>query len=186
MFVSSRRLTFLDYFRTPYQVARPVTGSGIEQLKARAGGAALLWPIAGTASPAVAATVQGADGETGIPIFASVVSDDIAESLLGERSGRWSPARTVVGAHGEPLAAIWHGEDGSVFLPFDPDEVIVNYWSERYTQIARGPHARRFRQELMAFYYRLRPLLPRSLQIWLRRHPSPAGPLRHASTNSSS
>ena len=36
------------------------------------------------------------------------------------------------------MASIWRNQDGSIFLPFDPDQVIVNYWSERYLESATG------------------------------------------------
>jgi glycosyltransferase involved in cell wall biosynthesis len=56
-----------------------------------------------------------------------------------------------------------------VFLPFDPDEVILNYWSERYTAVVHGGNVRGLRRSSMRAYYQLRPLLPRTLQICLRR-----------------
>ena len=60
------------------------------------------------------------------------------------------------------LGSIWRAADGSVFLPFDPDEVIENYWSERYLRgLPRLRVARAARSTMMRAYYRTRPLLPR-------------------------
>jgi hypothetical protein len=56
-----------------------------------------------------------------------------------------------------------------VFLPFSPDAALLNLWSEAYQlgqSGARSPGVKRL--ALMA-YYRLRPLLPRAVQIALRR-----------------
>jgi predicted glycosyltransferase len=169
MFVSSRRLTFLEHFRIPYQVVAAQTRDHVEQLRPQTGGPLLLWPCAITRSPPVAATVRCDDRDTGIRIFASLLSDDAVEARLSGGASRWSRGPTLVGADDKPLASIWRGEDGSVFLPFDPDEVIVNYWTERYTEITGGSWARNLRRGLIVSYYRLRPLIPRPLQIWLRR-----------------
>jgi hypothetical protein len=53
-----------------------------------------------------------------------------------------------------------------VALPFDPDAALVNLWSEAY---ASGPKSRGLKRAAMRTYYRLRPVMPRSLQIALRR-----------------
>src|SRR5205814_442682 len=52
--------------------------------------------------------------------------------------------------------------EAGVFLPFDPDEVMLNFWAERY--VTRGGPGVRQRA-----YYAVRPLLPRRVQIALRR-----------------
>jgi hypothetical protein len=70
---------------------------------------------------------------------------------------------------GAPAASIWRERGGSVFLPFDPNEVVESFWSERYLRTAAGEHMRSLRRALMIVYYRVRPLLPRPVQIWLRR-----------------
>ncbi len=163
---ASTGVLLLDHFRTPYELAPTRSEDGVEELRLRPGGPALLWPAAAGDAPVLAATVS--DG-AGIPIFARVLADDTLEPLLAARRQPWSTARPVLTAAGAPLTSIWRGADGSIFLPFDPNEVIANYWSERYLQVAAGSVSRALRQTMMTAYYRVRPLLARSIQISARR-----------------
>ena len=75
--------------------------------------------------------------------------------------------RAVLDGDGERLASIWRDRAGRIFLPFDPDEVVRNYWTEAYKSGGTGGSAGR--RALMRANARLRPLLPRALQIALRR-----------------
>lgn len=167
LFSSSRRLAIAEHFRIPNEVVDEPARPGVERLCTR-GGAELLWSSVGyAAAPAVAASVQA--GGASIPIFAHVIGDRMAEQLLGECGGTWSRAVPIAGEDGEHLASIWRACDGSVFLPFDPDEVCHNYWSEHYVEIAQSGARRRTRRGAVRGYYRVRGLLPRPAQIWLRR-----------------
>ncbi len=167
LFRSSRRLEIAEHFRIPHELGEESAGGGLERLCA-GGGCELLWAGAGAGgSQPVAASLRAAGGS--IPIFASILGDRPTELLLAQRGGQWSRALALDGADGERLGSIWAAEDGSVFLPFDPDEVCRNYWSERYLEIARGDAARRTSRGAVRAYYRIRGLLPRPLQIWLRR-----------------
>jgi hypothetical protein len=98
-----------------------------------------------------------------------VLSDAQSQYVLAERRGAWVRDHPVLGTGGEPFAHTWRCDDGSVFVPFDPDEVVVNFWSERYAQILDAPAQRRLRRALMVAYYRIRPLTPRTVQIAARR-----------------
>jgi hypothetical protein len=192
LFGGSRRLAIAEHFRIPHDVVERAAVAGIEQLRAR-GGAKLLWAGAGeTAAPwagqrPIAARIQRTCG-SGIPIFARVLSDRGAERLLAECGGTWSRALALSGQDGEHVASIWRARDGSVFLPFDPDEVAHNYWSESYLEIAHSGAQRRTLRGAVQGYYRVRGLLPRSTQIWLRRQyarrqartPFPAWPVETA------
>jgi hypothetical protein len=166
-FSSSRRLVIAEHLCVPLEVLGAPTGPGVERL-CTSGGGELLWPnMGGAAEPPVSALVE-ARGST-IPIFAHLVGDRIAQRLLVECGGTWSRAAALTGEDGEHVASIWSARDGSVFLPFDPDEVCHGYWSESYVEIARNRTRRRTRQGATWGYYRLRGLLPRPIQIWLRR-----------------
>ena len=55
------------------------------------------------------------------------------------------------------------------FLPFDPGEVIQSYWRERYRTAASTRLASRARSILAASYYRVRPGIPRAVQLMFRR-----------------
>jgi peptidoglycan/xylan/chitin deacetylase (PgdA/CDA1 family) len=56
-----------------------------------------------------------------------------------------------------------------VFLPFDPDEAVLNLLSERYAGLVTQAARSALKRTAMRTYYRLRPAMPRSVQIWLRR-----------------
>jgi hypothetical protein len=167
LFSSSRRLAIAEHFRIPCDVAAAPARPGVERLRAQAG-AELLWASeAAAVGAAVAATLQ-APGAS-IPIFAHVLDDRLAEPLLADYGGSWSRALPVEGADGEHVGSVWVERDGSVFLPFDPDEVCGSYWSERYLQVARSGAQRQSTRAAVRAYYGIRGLLPRPLQIWLRR-----------------
>lgn len=190
MFVASRPLRTLEHFGIPHRLSDAFDGQGVEQLRLPGGGPALLWPSASAdAQPPAAASLCLGSGPrqagdhcyaeqpllaagAGIPIFGKIASDQVARALLGEHGGTWTPGRVLFNGNGAHIASIWIGDDGSVFLPFDPDEVRLNYLSERYHVIARGP-AGDWRRFARMAYYRSRGLMPRALQIWLRRRYAP-------------
>jgi hypothetical protein len=168
LFRASTPLTVLDHFRVPYEVDRDFGAGGIEELRPSEGGPAMFWAreLAGTER---ASTLAGSDSTSSIPLFARLLSDEMLEPLLRSRGEAWERARVITSADGAPIASIWRGEDGSVFLPFDPNEVVESFWTERYLCTAAGQRALSLRRALMIGYYRARPLLPRAVQIWLRR-----------------
>jgi hypothetical protein len=171
LFDASRPLEALDHFGIPREVIDDdfAEHSGIECLRPQGGGPALLWPgpSCGDGRP-IAASLR-LDGHATIPVFTRILSDRAARSLLAEYGGGWSRAEGRVETGNECVASIWQDEDGSVFLPFDPDEVRLNYLSEGYQTIVGGRGGRNWRRRAVRGYYRVRGLLPRSAQIWLRR-----------------
>jgi len=167
VFSSSRRLAIATHLGIACGPGIGSAGPGIERMRT-ARGTELLWPSAvETAGPPVAACVQSA--RASVPIFARVLSDTLAERILAQHGGDWSRAVALAGRDGQPAASIWADRDGNVFLPFDPDEVCESYWSERYLALLHTGASRRTRRSVMQGYYRVRGLLPRSAQIWLRR-----------------
>jgi len=169
---SSCRLEIAEHLRIPYDVLGEPAQAGIERLRADTGKELLWWAArddaaAAGAEPPARAVVQARSGS--IPIFARVLGNRETERVLALRGGSWSPAVAVTGEHGERVASIWRERDGSVFLPFDPDEVCASYWSERYLESVRGRSRRRAARVVLRAYYRMRRLLPRAAQIWLRR-----------------
>ncbi len=160
----------LELFRAPYAVAGDAGGSGLERLSAPEGGRALLWP---SASALLGHPAVGWLGQDQIPIFASVVSDQAAELILAEHGGSWTPVGAVHSVSGDRLGSVWRCADGSVFLPFDPDEVHLNLLSEDYREILLRPGARNWRALAVRGYYRVRGLMPKAVQIWLRRRYAP-------------
>lgn len=168
IFRASSRLTVLDHFRVPYELDLEPGDGGFEQIRPVEGGPALLWK-GSLDGRVVAASVLGADRVTPVPLCTRVLSDIMIEPLLRAYGGVWERARTLASPDGAPVASIWRAQDGSVFLPFDPNEVVESFWTERYLCTVAGRGRLRLRRGLMMAYYRARPLLPRPLQIWLRR-----------------
>jgi peptidoglycan/xylan/chitin deacetylase (PgdA/CDA1 family) len=70
---------------------------------------------------------------------------------------------------GRPVLEARRELDGSLLLPFDPDEVILGCWSEAYAARAASTAAGSAKRLAMRVYYRVRPLLPRRLQIAMRQ-----------------
>lgn len=169
LFEASRRLLSLEHFRIPYRVSDLPSTSEVESLGTQDGDARLLWPKPPYAfARAVAASLTLTPGPR-IPIFGRLVGDPVARALLARHGGRWVPEAAVLGTDGERLASVWRADDGSIFLPFDPDELHLNYLTEQYREILVASAARAWRRLAMLGYYRARNLMPRPVQIWLRR-----------------
>jgi hypothetical protein len=168
MFESSARFTFFDYFRIPYRctVRSEDLASGVEEITVGRA-AALMWPdeslLAGS-NRRVGPHVVGS-----IPIFGRVFDNAQMRALIRHTPGSWKPADVVRGPRGEAVSAVWRAEDGSAFLPFDPNEVIANFWTENYVEVGPRARVRRIGSLARDVYYWSRPLLPRSIQLRLRR-----------------
>ncbi len=178
MFESSARFLFFDYFRIPYRTvpeeARRTPGppAGWEQIEWGAPegpGNRVLWP---QHQPAPTGDPDGCLRRFSIgatPVFARLQSDARCADCLSRMAGSWRPATPLLDASRSPVASIWEDGDGNVLLPFDPGEVMTNYWSERYLEAVSGAGSGRGRAALRRAYYRLRPAVPRPVQIASRR-----------------
>ena len=164
--VSSRKMLALDHFRVPYEVGGESRDPRLERLASN-GGPAMLWPTRHAAGRLVEARLLGNGDHPSIRVFGRLLPDDVVTRVLNV--GKWRRARDIVGPDRQSLGAIWCADDGSVFFPFDPDEVIRNYWSECYSTISAGARWRPLQDGARRVYYRARPLMPRHAQIWLRR-----------------
>ncbi len=169
---SSRRSLFLDYFRVPYTLVpepRAHGGGELERVTpVSGGGRVLFWP-AESALRRVSAKRPRSYRLGTNPIFGRALTDDEAEQLLVTTGRSWRPALSLTDARGVHHAWVRKADDGSVFLPFDPDEAISTLWSERYGEIRSRHVARRAKRLMVRAYYVARPALPRHLQTALRR-----------------
>jgi hypothetical protein len=158
--LSGSRLAVLDEFRVPYSIEPTSAVHDWACLQAGGGKRALHWKIAPNAQPRMSFAGD-------IPILAAVVPDSAVEEFAANLPGEWAPGLPIRDEHGAKLSSIWRSPDGGSILPFDPNEAILALRSERYLALCRG------RTTSLSFarhvYYRLRPLLPRRLQIALRR-----------------
>ena len=75
------------------------------------------------------------------------------------------PLESFTLASGDRVDALQLG-DGSVFVPFDFDEAYQNYLSERWRV---QTDLRALGESQLTLYYRVKRLLPRELQLALRR-----------------
>ena len=79
--------------------------------------------------------------------------------MLQELGHGWRPADPILGADGQPVAAIWRDSDGNVFLPFDPGEVMQHFWSEEYRNVGRSALTAIGHAVSLRGYYLVRPVV---------------------------
>ncbi len=105
-----------------------------------------------------------------IHLVGHVVSERAARALFDECREDWTADRAIVTSPGgRPAGSILRMADGSLFLPFDPAECVTNLRSERYREFGRPALRSRARSGAVHAYYAIRPLLPRSVQLAMRR-----------------
>jgi hypothetical protein len=170
MFVTTRPFTLFDYFRVPHTRLDAAAGAeeaaGIASLRSVEGGPALFW----SAAPSARSRVRpDAYVVAGIPIFGAVLPDTAVGSRLARIGGTWRPQTAIRDGRAGVVGFIWRRADGSVFVPFDPSEIISTYLSERYKMRTGPTVGTRLESLARRSYYRVRPLLPRSTQMRMRR-----------------
>lgn len=159
--VATRRLAGLDALRVPYEVVTDRRPARWGSLVGDDPGRAMHWFVGGGAS--AAGWMLGS-----LPIWGQVASDDVVAALVTSLPGRWTRETPVVDQSGVCRSWVWRSGEGGTVLPLNPDELIESLRSERYMRlhpsrrILLGRGARRL-------YYAARPLIPRPLQIALRR-----------------
>lgn len=163
MFECSHAFAFFDYFRVPYRVTE-AAGDDLPTYAGRvvSGDRSLVWL---RDAGATRGCVAGRYTLAGMPIAGHVLT---APPRLAGLAGDWRAAEPVLDEHGRQVASVWTDGAGSVFLPFDPGEVMGTLWSERYTRLGHAvDHG--LRALAIRCYYLVRPLLPRRVQLRLRR-----------------
>ena len=181
MFESSYPFAFFDYFRVPYTV-RPELAMGggagvpisVHQIRTMGASGAvprsLLWQGTDAGPSALPASCQlGRYRLRDFTFFGHVAVGAAVPGALSRFGHGWHPVEQIFNNAGHVQAAVWQDGDGNIFLPFDPAEVMQQFWSERYQQVGRSPSALRGRAALVRGYYLMRPALPRQLQLRLRR-----------------
>lgn len=170
MFEATTRLHFFDEFRVPHRLAPAESGpTGLERVRWLAegrGGRSLYWPPQD--QPASGDLPFGECRLGDVRFFATITNDATLRERIGRYAEGWTRSEIVRNRDGEGVGSIWRSATGDLALPFDPNEAIVACWSEKY-QSAGGAGLKRLAGPARTAYYRVRPLLPRSVQIRLRR-----------------
>jgi hypothetical protein len=177
----SQPLVLFDYFRVPYRLladaevidsplpaGHPFRGCG--EVRWTEGGASrsLYWmPAAEIARRRLGR--RELRRISSVPLFGHVLDTELAAAWAAAAGPEWHHALPLTDARGRPAGAVWQDGQGSLFLPFDPNEAIENYWTEGYRTILAASTSVRVRRALISAYYRVRPLIPRAAQIALRR-----------------
>jgi hypothetical protein len=160
---ASRALGLLDEARVPYIVTAGAAPGGPWHALSAGRGAGLHW-YAGQAGEAAVARRLGQ-----LPLVGRIASPEAVAAHARRLGGDWAPVPgwELAAPDAPPVPVLRDGAGGTI-LPFDPDEVVLGLRAERY----RG-WGRRRRSQLQALarsaYYAARPLVPRAVQIRLRR-----------------
>jgi peptidoglycan/xylan/chitin deacetylase (PgdA/CDA1 family) len=166
MFESSGAFALFDYFRVPYtRVDHEPVVRDLAWLSALGRSATLSWPR----ESALSSRPPTSYFLGSLQLFGRVASDEEVRGWLRRHGGSWHPVEDVCDQQGVVVGAVWRNGDGSTVLPFDPSEAIRNFWHERYLEYARRAALSQLAGLGRRAYYRARPLLPRSLQMSIRR-----------------
>jgi hypothetical protein len=181
VFDASHPFTFFDYFRVPYQVrplsSEPGTTSSrapVHQLRVAeekdAARGSLFWTDARPQGRAAPDTYRsGRFTLHGSTLVGRVLLDEAVPASLPDLGSAWQPAERILDPSGGHISAIWRDSAGNVFLPFDPGEVMQNFWSESYRELGRSALSAICHSAAVRGYYVIRPALPRALQLRMRR-----------------
>jgi hypothetical protein len=174
VFEASHPFAFFDYFRVPYDIspspAAPQAVGWLRPLREADGPVrSLFWLRPGISRGSPGGSPLGRYHLADFTLFGRVALDAAVPGMLRGLGRGWHPADIILGADDQPVAAVWRDDDGNVFLPFDPGEVMHYFWSEEYRSVGRSGTSAAIRTVGLRGYYLVRPLLPRALQLQLRR-----------------
>lgn len=158
---SSSCIEVLEALGVPYEFITGAPEPRLTRLEHASGGPALMW-LRGPG-------LRGAYRLGRIPLLTGLMSDEEAESLLDATGQTWRRELDIVDAEGRVVAATRRADDGSLFLPFDPDDASGTLLREAYLELTTPKITTKTKTLARAAYYRLRPLLPRGVQMALRR-----------------
>jgi hypothetical protein len=161
--LATRRLSVLDELRVPYDLVPDLTPVGSWAAVSASGGRGSLHWFTGNGNERATGWRAGT-----LRIWGEIAPASEVAELRSRLADRWTVQIPILDSEGCERAWIWRSAEGSTILPFDPDELIANLRTERYQQIdsARGLSVSAIARR---GYYRIRPLLPRPIQIALRR-----------------
>lgn len=177
MFSASHQFLFFDYFRVPYKVLPASQGRGtaappvsVNWVQAVDSGRKLFWLVPSQQQPGSSGPWRvGRPGMRGATCFGCLAPRESVLGLLPDTGSRWDVAEPIMAADASVASFTWQDSDGNVFLPFDPGEIMQNFWSETYQDIRRSAISALCHGIALRGYYAARPCLPRFVQLRLRR-----------------
>ena len=169
MFESTGSFALFEYFRVPHErVDGEAAAANLASLSVRGQTATLSWPLEAALTSERRRPTSYFLGTT--PLFGRVAPDAEVRSWLPRIGENWRAAQEIRNEQGTLVGAVWRNDDdGSTVLPFDPNELIHNFWSERYLEYVRPAAVSHLAGLARRGYYRARPLLPRAVQMSMRR-----------------
>jgi hypothetical protein len=195
VFESTHPFAFFDYFRVPYQITSasraglpPAIGRLLPEDHVRQSGPSLLWLATGSHGRRRPRSHRLGRYQLNGFTFVGRLSTKNPAALLETVGAGWRPTDPIRDSRGNPVSAVWRDDHGSVFLPFDPGDVMHHLWSEKYTTVGSAALLGMVRTVMVRGYYVVRPLLPRRTQLAMRRlfarrqgRPTfPAWPIEHS------
>lgn len=174
MFATSCPVPFFDYFRVPYTVRpegvpAPAALCRIQVATGPVQPDRSLWYLTTGVAGAEAAGRPGRYRLNNFSFFGRVAPDPVIRALLPALGRGWQRVQPVTGPDRRSAGAVWRDGQGSVLLPFAPGEVMQNFWTESYRSIGHPAASTACRTRILRGYYLVRPAVPRSLQLYLRR-----------------
>lgn len=160
MLNASRRVGLLDRYRVPYVVTIRSPSNLLSIGRADGTGPRLL---SLRASPREEERFYCFEGAV---LYVALAENPALNAGLQESGCNWEEEWPITDFAGERRASVYGARDGSVFLPFDIDAALESFLRESYLpQGGGGPVYALMR----GTYYRARPLIPRSVQLKMRR-----------------
>ena len=156
---ASRDVALFDRFRVPYARTGRALARGVRITAAPGGPSLFAVAPAAHSQPEFFRLLE-------TTVYTELTQHAEAASVAHSIDPSFAPVEPVTDAGGSARSAIFRATDGSILLPFDLDRPLEGLLSEDYIQ--RG-HIRAAQSLARDVYYRLRPLLPRSAQLALRR-----------------
>jgi peptidoglycan/xylan/chitin deacetylase (PgdA/CDA1 family) len=158
LFEAPRKSLLLETLRIPYGIVPTTPPAFVSRRDGDAPRPVVQWPPVFAEGPAFHRVDDAS-------IYCRVSGEAPARDA---HRGTWTPTLDVLDNAGNPKASVWRADDGSVHVPFEPDEVVANLLAERYVA-SRSSGAGSLLGVARRAYYRARPLIPRSVQLAMRR-----------------
>jgi hypothetical protein len=160
MLHASSRVGVLERYRVPYTVASEARRDDLLTIAKEDGTGPCVLSL--RASPGEQARLYRLDGAV---LYVELAEKGQISATLRSTGQEWREERPIVDVSGIRESFVYRAADGSVFFPFDIDTPFESLVGERYA--LRGGAGR---LELARdAYYRIRPFVPRPLQLALRR-----------------